>query len=65
MLLPESFVVRASFYRRSTRAYLPALGLTVHKPAGLTTANPSPEFTLRVGLHATNQASKWRGVTWA
>ena len=54
MLLPESLVVGAAFYRKSTGALIGPTALTVYR-LGTTTADPdisfSGGFALRLGMH--------------
>jgi hypothetical protein len=60
MLLPESFVLQLGLYRISTGAYLPPVGLTVHKPTprgSHAVLHPNPEFVMKAGLHSVDQVS--------
>ena len=64
VLLPESLTVRLGLYQKSTGAYLPSVGITVHKPEGGTDAAPAPRFVLKAGVHAMDQSYAEASLAW-
>ena len=66
VLLPESFILRASLYQISTGAYLPSVGITVHKATsgGSTEPDTVPPFVLRAGIHAIDNRYAEASLFW-